>query len=93
MADAVDHLQGEPNYQVYFILQQPCLIRVHWRSFAVNVQIPSVGFGEAKAAVSMPTQLVISYLRFTVASHDRQQTIPGQSGKRFTQSSQWPQSS
>ena len=38
-----------------------------------------------------PTQLAISYLRFTVASHDRQQTIPGQSGKRFTQSSQWPQ--
>ena len=26
----------------------------------------------------MPTQLVISYLRFTVASHDRQQTIPRQ---------------
>ena len=65
MADAVDHLQGTPNYQVYFILQQPCLIRVHWRSFAVNVQIPSVGFGEPKATVSMPTQFVISYLRLT----------------------------
>ena len=24
----------------------------------------------------MPTQLVISYLRFTLATHDRQQTIP-----------------
>ncbi len=89
MADAVDHLQGAPNYQVYFILQQQCPIRVHWRSFAVNVQIPALGFGEPKAAVSLPTQLVISYLRFTVATHHRQQTRPRQSRKRPECNREW----
>ncbi len=43
-----------------------------------------MGFGEAKAAVSMPTQLVISYLRFSVATHDRQRKIRKQSWKNHS---------
>ena len=58
----------------------------NWRSFAVNAQIPAVGRRwvsvKLRQPSQSPTQLVIRYLRFTVASHDRQQPLPRQSRKR-----------